>query len=132
MGKTIASYCYGCRKKVTGHCDRSNCPKNNTKFANKKGNVHPWYQSKEWRGNPNRKLGERGGIREAQLRRQPNCVECEKEGVINPATVVDHKKDWKKGRTKEEKRMLFTNPDNLQSLCHSCHNRKTAKTNKNK
>lgn len=58
-------------------------------------------------------------LRPGQLLREPFCRECAKRGRRVWATdvdhVVDHKGDWAK----------FTDRDNLQSLCHSCHSRKT-------
>ena len=58
-------------------------------------------------------------LREDQLLREPFCRECARRGVRRYATDVDHirdhKGDWE----------LFTDRSNLQSLCHSCHSRKT-------
>ena len=58
-------------------------------------------------------------LRPAQLAKEPFCRECAKIGVRAYATdvdhIVDHKGDWS----------LFSDPSNLQSLCHSCHSRKT-------
>jgi len=100
-----------------------------SKFRNKKYNSSPWYNMPIWKGNPNKRLGKRGGLREAQLLRHPACQECERQGKVTPATVVDHIIEWKSGKTKKERWQLFVDPDNHQSLCTSCHNRKTA-TNK--
>jgi len=53
-----------------------------------------------------------------QLMKQPLCEECQKYGKIVPATDVHHivaKRDG--GEDSEE---------NFQSLCHSCHSKKTA------
>lgn len=59
-------------------------------------------------------------LRPEQLLREPFCRECAKFGLRIPATDVDHivphRGDWS----------LFVDSDNLQSLCHSCHSRKTA------
>ena len=58
-------------------------------------------------------------LRAAQLLREPWCRECEARGIRQRATDVDHirphRGDWE----------TFTDPRNLQSLCHSCHSRKT-------
>ena len=58
-------------------------------------------------------------LRPEQMLREPFCAECRKRGVRTPATVADHirphRGDWK----------LFTDPANLQSLCASCHSKKT-------
>jgi 5-methylcytosine-specific restriction enzyme A len=55
-------------------------------------------------------------ISKAQLREHPNCARC---GM--PATQCDHIKPAK-GDLK-----LFFDPNNRQSLCHSCHSEKTAR-----
>jgi 5-methylcytosine-specific restriction protein A len=55
------------------------------------------------------------------LSRNPLCVECERQGRITPATVVDHIIPHK-GNLE-----LFWDEDNLQALCKPCHDRKTAK-----
>lgn len=60
-------------------------------------------------------------LRQYRLNTQPLCVECLKNDRITPATVVDHIKPHKGD---EE---LFYDFNNLQSLCKSCHDRKTAK-----
>lgn len=58
-------------------------------------------------------------LRPGQLLREPYCRECARHGVRTRATDVDHiqphKGDWQR----------FTDRGNLQSLCHSCHSRKT-------
>lgn len=59
-------------------------------------------------------------LRPDQLLREPFCRECARHGKRVWATdvdhIVDHKGDW----------TVFCDPDNLESLCHSCHSRKTA------
>lgn len=60
-------------------------------------------------------------LRKQVLNQQPLCVECMKVKRIAPATVVDHIKPHK-GNEK-----LFFDINNLQPLCKSCHDRKTAK-----
>ena len=60
-------------------------------------------------------------LRKHVLAKQPLCVICLKEKRITPATVVDHIKPHKG----DEK--LFFDINNLQPLCKSCHDRKTAK-----
>lgn len=68
------------------------------------------YDTPEWRT-----------LRSEQLLHEPWCRICAKHGLRTRATdvdhIVDHKGDWAR----------FTDADNLQSLCHSCHSRKTAK-----
>ncbi|SKC57898.1 5-methylcytosine-specific restriction enzyme A [Maledivibacter halophilus] len=60
-------------------------------------------------------------LRRYRLNTQPLCVECLKKNRITPATVVDHIKPHKGNEN------LFYDFNNLQSLCKSCHDRKTAK-----
>lgn len=67
------------------------------------------YQTDEWRLD----------LRPTQLLQEPFCRECIRQGDRVRATDVDHIKphrgDW----------AVFTDRANLQSLCHSCHSRKT-------
>ena len=60
-------------------------------------------------------------IRRAVLLDHPWCAACLKNGVHTPAQVVDHIKPHKGDAT------LFFDVDNLQPLCKSCHDAKTAK-----
>ena len=62
-------------------------------------------------------------LRTAQLLREPFCRACAQRGIRTPATDVDHIQDHKGDWAR------FTDPDNLQSLCHRCHSRKTAAEN---
>ena len=68
-----------------------------------------WYSLKIWTED----------LRPGQLLREPFCRACAARGIRTQATDVDHirdhKGDWE----------LFTDWSNLQSLCHSCHSRKT-------
>jgi len=54
------------------------------------------------------------------LAQHPYCVECLKQGKFVFATVVDHIKPHKGDKK------LFWDPNNHQSLCKPCHDRKTA------
>jgi len=67
------------------------------------------YQTPEW-----------AQLRGGQLLREPFCRECARRGLrvraIDVDHIQDHKGDWQ----------IFTDPANLESLCHSCHSRKTA------
>lgn len=58
-------------------------------------------------------------LRPAQLLREPFCRECARRGLRVRATDVDHVQDHKGNWT------LFISENNLESLCHSCHSRKT-------
>lgn len=62
----------------------------------------------------------RNELRPGQLMREPFCRACAQRGLRVRATdvdhVVDHRGDWAR----------FCDESNLESLCHSCHSRKTA------
>ena len=57
--------------------------------------------------------------RAAYLRRHPLCCECAKSGLLVAATDVDHIQPHRGDRN------LFWDQSNWQSLCSSCHSRKT-------
>ncbi len=67
-----------------------------------------FYQSKSWRL-----------LRAGFLRMHPLCEVCAKLGKETPAVVADHIQPIKDGGGRFD-------PSNLQALCVSCHNRKTA------
>ena len=67
---------------------------------------HEFYSSSEWRR-----------LREWYRTRHPLCEECERNGRVTLAQVVDHIVEIERGGNP-------TDPSNLQSLCHACHNRK--------
>ncbi len=56
-------------------------------------------------------------MRAAQLDREPLCRSCLERNVITPASHVDH----------IDGDSHNNHPDNFQSLCPSCHSRKTAR-----
>jgi 5-methylcytosine-specific restriction protein A len=59
-------------------------------------------------------------IRAAQLRVEPLCRHCTARTRITAATIVDHiQPHW-------NDRSVFYDQTNLQSLCKSCHDAKTA------
>jgi 5-methylcytosine-specific restriction protein A len=55
----------------------------------------------------------------AQLQRQPCCAECTRQGRTTIATVCDHIKPVRLGAD-------FWDSSNYQSLCHRCHQAKSA------
>ncbi|MBI5618785.1 MAG: HNH endonuclease [Gammaproteobacteria bacterium] len=59
-------------------------------------------------------------IRRAFLSANPLCIECEREGKLEPATVVDHVIAHRGDRR------LFYDVANYAALCATHHNRKTA------
>ena len=87
------------------------CPKHRPRQAARRESAtwHGWYSLPVWTDD----------LRPGQLLREPFCCACAQRGVRTPATDVDHirdhKGDW----------VVFTDRTNLQSLCHSCHSRKT-------
>lgn len=80
-----------------------------TPFFRYSGNNAAFYHSVAWRN-----------ARSVQLTEHPLCQECEKKGIITPATLVDHIKPINEGGSKLD-------PHNLQSLCDKCHNKKSAR-----
>ena len=72
---------------------------------------HRWYRLPVWQE-----------LRASHLLEHPWCEECRRNGLRVRATDVDHVRDHR-GRWD-----LFVDPGNLQSLCHSCHSRKTYET----
>ncbi len=86
------------------------CPKHKPKTQRRASAAyHGWYSLPIWTDD----------LRQVQLLREPFCQECARQGFRTWATDVDHirdhKGDW----------VLFTDRSNLESLCHSCHSRKT-------
>ena len=69
---------------------------------------YKWYYRKSWKV-----------LRNNQLRRKPYCEECDRNHLMTHATEVDHKTPHKGDKA------LFFDADNLQSLCETCHSRKT-------
>lgn len=59
-------------------------------------------------------------LRDAHIQANPICKHCIAEGILTPATEVDHIVPVK---IAPERRL---DPTNLQSLCKPCHSRKTA------
>ena len=53
------------------------------------------------------------------LLEHPLCVTCERNGIVTAANEVDHIVPHRGDR------VLFWDQSNLQSLCRSCHSRKT-------
>ncbi len=75
--------------------------------------------AKEYRKLYNTKLWKER-LRPGQLLREPFCRECAKHGLRAMATDADHIVDHKGDLA------LFSDPENLESLCHTCHSKKTA------
>lgn len=76
----------------------------------------------QYRAKTNRMYGYRWQkAREWFLRKHPLCVQCEREGIVTAANVVDHIIPHKGDKE------LFWQRDNWQPLCVQHHNAKTAK-----
>lgn len=90
--------CRICGKKHSGHCSNDVPARQSDGF----------YRSPIWRR-----------IRANQLKQEPLCRECNKKGLLTPGNEVDHIHPISRGGS-------MTDPDNLQTLCKSCHSRKTA------
>ncbi len=69
-------------------------------------NSKKFYNSSAWRR-----------LAAEQLKKEPLCVMCLKEGRARPAEIADHIKPIREGGAKLD-------IDNLQSLCRACHNKK--------
>ena len=87
------------------------CDKHRPKYRRgRSAAYHGWYLLPIWKDK----------LRPRQLLCEPWCRECARRGVRTRATVVDHvtphEGNW----------ALFVDPANHQSLCKSCHDRKTA------
>ena len=94
------------------------CPAHKPKQAARRESAewHSWYSLPIWTDD----------LRPAQLLREPFCRECARRGIRTYATDVDHVKDHKGDWA------MFTDRGNLQSLCHSCHSRKTMRERREK
>ena len=62
------------------------------------------------------KISQCKALRKAQLAKQPICYLCNEVGIETQATVADHHVPHR-GDTR-----LFHNPNNLRSVCDTCHN----------
>ena len=86
------------------------CPKHKPKQQRRASAAyHSWYSLPIWTDD----------LRPAQLLREPFCCACARQGIRTLATDVDHIRDHKGDWA------LFIDRANLESLCHSCHSRKT-------
>ena len=99
----------GCTVLVrSGYCDKHRPPES-ARRSEKSQSYRRWYSLRIWTDE----------LRPQQLAHEPFCRDCARRGLRVYATDVDHvvphDGDWSK----------FVDPTNLQSLCHSCHGRKT-------
>jgi len=87
-------------------------PKKKQNQQYSQGRVGNFYQSTVWRN-----------LRNWFIKLNPLCALCLLVGLITPGEVVDHINPISKGGA-------MLDPDNLQTLCKTCHAIKTAKENK--
>ena len=59
-------------------------------------------------------------LRNHARKEMPLCANCAKKGIIEPTKIIDHIKPIAEGGDPWD-------INNLQGLCESCHNKKTAK-----
>lgn len=71
---------------------------------------HGFYQTSLWRK-----------LRGRFIRQHPLCAECERQGFVRAASIVDHIVPIEEGGG-------MAAEENLQSLCVSCHNKKHFKS----
>lgn len=99
----------GCAALVPdGYCDRHR-PQRSEQRSEAAKNWHKLYKLDIWIRD----------LRPSQLAAEPWCRECSRSGIRSRATEVDHIVPHRGNMA------LFTDRGNLQSLCHSCHSRKT-------
>lgn len=87
------------------------CPAHKPKQAARRESAqwHGWYLLPVWTDD----------LRPTQLLQEPFCRACARKGIRTRATDVDHVQDHKGNWAR------FIDRSNLESLCHSCHSRKT-------
>ena len=71
-------------------------------------NNQNFYNSKRWKS-----------LRSYKIKNNPTCEQCERENKLSSAQCVDHIKPLSLGGTNDL--------SNLQSLCNSCHAKKSAR-----
>lgn len=105
----------GCPELVRGggYCDKHQRTARRTRRDTQgergvSGEWHGLYYTARWRE-----------MRAEQLIIEPYCRDCSAHGIRSAATDVDHIVPHRGDRK------LFYDKTNLQSLCHSCHSRKT-------
>lgn len=89
------------------------CPQHPISYTPKRRYDHQYHQGKYIYGTAWWKK-----LRDLQLIKQPLCEMCLQFDIITEATVVDHIIEVKDGGEARD-------PDNLQSLCRACHQKKT-------
>ena len=104
----LAPGCRGWAEPGSGYCveHRKETAK---RYNNDRPEYHALYRTARWKEAAKR-----------WLRSHPLCVECERHGRVEAGRIVDHVIPHRGDLS------LFWDQDNWQTLCHACHNRKTA------
>ena len=109
--RTICSElgCKNPRSKYNGYClDHGGRDTYDQKHNRKRTESNGMYNTAQWLA-----------LRQIQLSKHPLCAGCESEGIVTPATVVDHIFPWRQ----INKEAFFINK--FQSLCYAHHSEKT-------
>lgn len=87
-------------------------PPNNHKEVSDRRNSKwgKYYQSVAWKQ-----------LRDYYMMLHPICEECMLNGRSVPAEHCHHRVPFSRGKTEEERMELLLNPDNLEAVCRSCH-----------
>ena len=109
-------------------CRRAGCPERTTHASGLCETHRAQQEARHAEQNKQRPSAHRRGygrrwrkLRARFLRINPLCGKCAEEGLVVPATEVDHIVPHRGDPA------LMWDWSNLQSLCKSCHSRKTAK-----
>lgn len=106
MPHRAARICSKCKGRVTASrcstCEKQRQPQRDTKTPDERR----FYGSWEWKQ-----------IRARHLKREPLCRTCYAQGRVTAANTVDHITPIREGGNPRD-------PDNLQSQCGTCHQRK--------
>ena len=98
----------GTKTHIGNYCD-THRPKPKSGFnVERKEGYYTFYNSSRWRK-----------LSKAYRRRHPLCVNCKENGKTTEAKHTDHKVSTEEGGA-------LYDWNNLQSLCVSCHSRKTS------
>ena len=110
MPRRPPSPCPDCGVLVVGggRCDRHRAAIQRA-LDERRGSAHERGYNSRWRK-----------YREGYLRSHPLCVQCERDGLVVAATVVDHIVPHRGDTTR------FWDRANHQALCKGCHDHKTA------
>lgn len=109
-------------RKAKRPCRHPGCPEiTEGNYCEKHKSMHPDRPSASRRGYSSKWRR----VRAAYLRKHPMCVKCMAEGRYVEATVVDHIKAHRNNP------VLMWDENNFQSLCKSCHDKKTGNEDSN-